>query len=126
MEWFNRYKKYLVISVLILFLIISGLAIYFWRQAALLKQNPQRIVQKEIEDTLARVGRLILLPEGETPTLATVTDTEKLKGQAFFVNAKAGDKVIIYTNAKKAILYRPSENKIIEVAPLNIGTETEK
>lgn len=91
-----------------------------------MKQNPQRIVQKEIEDTLARVGRLILLPEGETPTLATVTDTEKLKGQAFFVNAKAGDKVIIYTNAKKAILYRPSENKIIEVAPLNIGTETEK
>jgi len=27
----------------------------------------------------------------------------------------------MYSKAKKAILYRPSSNKIIEVAPINIG-----
>ena len=29
--------------------------------------------------------------------------------------------MIIYTNAKRAILYDPTANKIVEMAPLNIG-----
>ena len=44
--------------------------------------------------------------------------------QQFFANSQYGDKVIIYTNAKKAILYRPGLGKIIEVAPVNIGTQS--
>jgi hypothetical protein len=39
------------------------------------------------------------------------------------VDAKKGDKVLIYTNAKKAILYDPELNKIVNVAPLNIGDQ---
>lgn len=50
----------------------------------------------------------------ETPTIATVSDITKLQGQPFFAKAQNGDKVYVYSNAKKAILYRPSENKIIE------------
>ncbi len=60
------------------------------------------------------------LPSGETPTVAAVSDVSKLQGQQFFVNAKNGDQVLIYSNAKKAILYRPSTNKIIEVGPVNL------
>lgn len=48
-------------------------------------------------------------------------DPEKLRDQPFFANAQRGDKVLIYANAKKAILYNPPSNKIIEVAPVNIG-----
>ena len=60
------------------------------------------------------------LPQ-EVPTVATVSDVSKLKNQAFFANAKNGDKVLIYQNAKKAILYRPSSNKIVEFGPINLG-----
>ena len=77
--------------------------------------------QKEVADLVVKIGALILLPEGETPTLATVSDPEALRDQAFFANAKEGDKVLIYTTSKKAILYSVSTNKIVNVAPLNIG-----
>lgn len=67
---------------------------------------------------IAKVGNLMLLPTGEIPTIAKVENLAPLKGEAFFANAKIGDYVLIYTIAKKAILYRPSENRIIEVGPV--------
>lgn len=84
----------------------------------------QKAAQEDIKKLVAEVGKLIVLPEGEDPTVATVTDIEKLKNEVFFQKAKNGDKVLIYTQAKKAILFRESQKKIIEVAPINIGTSS--
>ncbi len=115
-------SKKLAMQVLIALVVITaGVAVYFYHELKQLKQDPQKVAQQEAAELVATVGKLIVLPEGEQPTIATVTDPEKLKGQAFFDHAKTGDKVMIYTNAKKAILYSPSENKIVEVAPLSIG-----
>ncbi len=84
--------------------------------------NPQEAAKTQVSEAVAKIGQLVDLPSGETPTLATVTDPSRLKDQAFFANARVGDQVLIYTQAKKAILYRPSTNKIIEIAPVNIGS----
>ena len=77
-----------------------------------------------------RIGKIAVLPTGESPTIATVTNINKLRSQAFFANAKNGDKVLIYTKAQEAFLYRPSINKIVYIAPLNLnnsnGTGTTK
>jgi hypothetical protein len=54
-----------------------------------------------------------------------VVDINKLKGQQFFANGKNGDKIIIYSKANKAILFRPTTNKIIEVAPIKMNTATQ-
>lgn len=77
--------------------------------------------QDEIQSLISEVGTLIELPVGETPTLATVTEADKVREQPFFQMAENGDKVLIYANAKKAYLYRPSTKKIIEVGAINIG-----
>lgn len=107
---------------LLLALSAAGAAAYFYTQVQDFKRNPQAVAQKEAQELIERVSRLIVLPEGETPTIATVTDPEALKDQPFFAKAKKGDKVLLYTNARKAILYDPVAGKILEVAPVNIGT----
>jgi hypothetical protein len=71
------------------------------------------------DEILSKVGKLAVLPEGETPTIATVSDLAPLKGQEFFKDAAVGDKVIIYAESMKAILYRPSSDSIIIVAPIH-------
>ena len=99
-----------------------GSAVYFYNVASENKQTTAKQSQKEVDSLLTTVSKLIVLPEGEKPTIATVTDPEKLKNQAFFAHAKKGDKVLIFPIAKKAILFDPVNNKILEVAPINIGT----
>ncbi len=64
------------------------------------------------------------LPQGETPTIATVSDKEKLKDQPFFKATENGDVLLAYTKAMQAILDRPNTNKIINVAPINLNGNT--
>ncbi len=113
-----------VVVLIILFVLVvgaGGSAVYFYRQWSSLKNDPQKIAQEEVAALVAEIGGIMFLPEGEQPTLATVTDPSKLQDQAFFAKAKTGDKVLLYANAQKAILYDPRAKKIVEVAPLNIG-----
>lgn len=110
------------VNVLVVAVLVFGVsAYYFYNEASVLKKDPNKVAREETEKLVAQVGKLIVLPEGEVPTVATVADPEKLKDQAFFVRAKMGDKVLIYTNSKKAFLYDVANNKIVEVAPINIG-----
>ncbi len=102
-----------------LLLIALSVAGYFYYQ---FRQTAQVASAKEIEDLSQEIGKVMLLPEGETPTLATVTDREKLAEQPFFQKAENGDKVLIYSNSGRAILYRPSLKKIIDVTTVNVNT----
>jgi hypothetical protein len=89
--------------------------IYQSRQINLL-ENPRAFSEKQIARYIRDIGAVIALPSDETPTLATVSDPEELKSQPFFANAEVGDIVLVYENAKKAVLWRPSEKKLIEVS----------
>lgn len=107
--------------VLALIVILLATTVYFGYKYYQLTQSPQDVAQAEVKKLVAEVGNLVLLPEGETPTVATVSDPEALKAQPFFSGALKDDKVLIYTTAQKAILYRPSVGKIVQIAPINIG-----
>jgi len=127
----SRAYGHLVLE-LILVLALAGLGYYAWhtgQQRDLAQQkydalyaNPQAAVQKQTDDLLAAVGALMKLPSGEVPTIANVSDAAQARQQsAFFNDAQNGDKVLMYVKAGEAILYRPSTNKIILVAPLTTG-----
>lgn len=119
-----RNRPLLIFSLLVLLVVgLSATSIYFYRRYHRLSFTSTEASQEEAKKLVAEVGKLIVLPQDETPTVATVSDPEKLKIQAFFTDAKKGDKVLIYTNAKKAILYDPEAKKIVNVAPITIGAE---
>ena len=110
-----------------LIVLLGATSIYLYTQNrdvkkkndALTKKDPQ----KEIDSITQKVKKLIELPSKEKPTLATVTDNKKLAEQPFFKNAENGDKILIFAESKKAIIYRPSENKIINVGPIAITAD---
>lgn len=119
-------SKKIFIVVLVLLLSVSiAVAAFFYTQYREIRDNPNAATVAETEDLVKRVGILITLPADETPTIATVSDREKLNDQPFFKDSKNDDKLLIYTNAKQAIIYRPSENKIINVGPIALSDTSE-
>lgn len=119
----NIDKKRIIITAGIISLFIFSLlpGVYFYSKyqtsEKLLRQYPL-LLQDDPKAIIRLVGQLIDLPQDEEPILATVTDVDQVKNQAFFAKAKNGDKVLIYNKAQKAILYDPVANKILEVGPL--------
>ena len=109
------------IFIIIIFILSITSSVYFYYQYDQAIKSKGKLNQKEVDTIIASVGKLIDIPKDEAPTVATVTDATKLRQQQnFFKKAQNGDQVLIYTGVKKAILYRPSANKIVDVAPVNI------
>ena len=121
----HRSLTYIILSVITI-ASLAGAAYFYlqYQQTQIALKNPTLAAQQEAANLVSRVSKLIDLPSDENPQIATVSDISQLKGQPFFGNAKNGDKVLIYTKAKKAILYDPLADKIIEVGPVNIGTSS--
>lgn len=96
-------------------LLIAG-SIFFW-------------YTKSGEDDAARtiraVAELVVVPR-ETPLVTTVTDPSKLSDTPLRGEAEVGDKVLFYTNAKRAILYRPNENRIVDMVRLTTAPPAQK
>ena len=128
MEVLKSTKFWIVISLIVV-VVGGGFGIFRYRQltgelAKVKGTQTNQAAAEEVKKIVASVGKLMELPQGEEPTVATVTDVDKLKDQPFFQRAKNDDKVLIYTSEKRAILYRPSTNKIIDVAPVNLSQQS--
>jgi hypothetical protein len=75
---------------------------------------------KELKKYQAKVGRHVILPTDETPALASVTDPAKLSSNSFLKQGKKGDKVLIFAKWKRAIIYRPSEDRVVDIGPVDV------
>lgn len=117
-------KKLIFVFTLVLLIAGSIVGTYFLMQY---KNNGTvlgKAADPKEENTklIAQVGKLIKLP-AETPSVATVSDITKLKDQTLFKDAENGDKVLIFNQAKRAIVYRPNTNQIIEVGNVVVAPE---
>lgn len=81
-----------------------------------LKSDPQAANAK-VQEVMASVSKLTQLPQGETPSLAVVTDEKALSASnVFFKDVKNDDYVLFFSKA--AVVYRPSTDAIVIAGPI--------
>ncbi|TSC95248.1 MAG: Uncharacterized protein CEN87_260 [Parcubacteria group bacterium Licking1014_1] len=85
----------------------------------------QTTLDKEDQQVLSQLKKIILLPDNITPSMAIINDIDTLKKQqpVFFADAKNNDRLIIYPNL--AIIFDADANKIIKVGPVQTANTTE-
>lgn len=118
----RKNNKVLVIVGAVVLIAALGAAGYFYWQYTALKSNPATVETEKTARITDKVGKLYALPN-EKATIAEISDKEKLKDQAFFSNAQNGDFLLLYPDAKLAIIYREKENKLINVGPISLSSD---
>ena len=114
-----RFVRHFLLWFLLLALVLWSFGFYELGRSAVYRENPGLSGQQQAAVLLKKVGELIQLPANEVPTMATINDAASAKkAQPFLANAQNGDILIVYPNAQTALLYRPSENKLIAVGPV--------
>lgn len=127
-----------LILIIVALVILGALTYFGWSWWDLRKQvdtllKPEGIEElqkKQTEELLNKMKEHIVLPDDEEPIIATVTDAEALKEESeFYALAKNDDVVVIYVRAKKAFLFDPFSNRVLNVGPVitdenSEGTET--
>lgn len=110
----NRKSRYVLVvcAVLVVVLVLAGGG--FWAY-----KNKQKGTEPDNVQIKRLVGLHVILPEGEEPVLATITDKNKLESE-FLKRGQDGDRVLIYSKAKKVIIYRPSIDRVVEIGPVSI------
>ncbi len=111
-----------VVLVMIIVVLALGAAFYFWNEAQTAKSStPEAIAaknQEESERVISSLSLVLYTESKDQPTVARIEDPEVLKSanEDFYKNAQAGDYLILYPN--RAIIYRESENLVVNVAPI--------
>ncbi len=112
--------QHLPLILVFLLVVVGSLTEYFYKNDVVY-ENPNLVAESQVSVYTEKIGRLVFLPKDEIPSVATVSEPELLNNQVFFAEAQKGYVVLIYSNARKAILYDPILDKIIAMASVNIG-----
>ncbi len=101
-------------------LVAIGTSVYLYIQ----NNRPEAVRVQEENDReqaklLRELGAILLVPN-ETPQIATITSKEALT-QPFFKDAENGDKLLLFETARKAVLYRPSVRKIVNIESFQLN-----
>lgn len=114
-----------IILFVLLLAALCGFAWSFWRYWTIRQevrflstpQGQQELNKNEVDKVVAAVGKLIILPTDQQPTVATIQDVVALaKEQPFFNGAENGDKLLFYQD--KAIIYSVKNDKLVNVGPV--------
>jgi len=124
----KKYAKKIIILSLFFLLLVATIYLLFsylktQKELSMLKDPVAQEAALKVENDklIQKIGKLIELSTTEDPVVGTVNDATSLaQQQKFFVNAKNGDKVLIYKD--KALIYRPDNNKLINVGPVYIDS----
>ncbi|MFA5737099.1 MAG: hypothetical protein WCX70_00350 [Candidatus Paceibacterota bacterium] len=117
-------RSHLMTKILIVLLVVAFAVAgwFYWKysetQKILNSNQTEAEIEKEIEEITSAVSKLMILPE-EKPQIATVVDPDSLvEEQPFYEGVEKGDKVLFYAEAKKAVVYSPKKNIIINAGPV--------
>ncbi|MDR1196982.1 MAG: hypothetical protein LBL08_01780 [Candidatus Nomurabacteria bacterium] len=117
----SKLRVILVVLAATVIVALAATVVILWQQNATLR-NTDQAVAEQAQQLKDKVGLLMEIPD-ETPVIATVSDVEKLREQPFFQKAEDGDKVLIFSAEKKAVIYRESTNKIINSGPIAVTSD---
>ena len=129
-----------LLNLILIVGIIAALALFIWAeqqrrstesrleqtetQLEEIRRSTQRGGEELAQEVLSKVRSHMVISEEPVPTVATIVDIDRLRESSdFYTPAENGDHLII--TEKRAILYDPETDTILDVVPVRINTADE-
>ncbi len=132
-ENFGQDKK---ATIVILIIIVSVFLFLFWifgvykvnKVTNLSEVKSSALLSATSEDYIHLISKKIWLPnDNVSPRIMEITDPELLiSKQDFYAGSKKGDILLIFDESKKAIIYSPSRDIIINAGSIRYKNEVEE
>jgi hypothetical protein len=100
------------------YILLAGTLGVLFIATALLFYQYWQATQNQSDAIVGRVDAIVETPS-EKPTVATVRDTGKLSSPVLRSQARSGDVLLVYSRAKRLVLYRPATQKVVEMLTIN-------
>lgn len=100
--WVKAHKRTSLLLAVVVLAVAAGL---FW----VLRPGQEPLTHDEI---VIQINKELSIQGDGNPVILTVEDKNKAT-QPFLQQAVNGDKVLLYYKAKRAVLYRPSEKRVV-------------
>ena len=133
METSNKISTtFKIVIALLVFAAIGGVAStgFIWLKfnelaSQIEEKTEEQGSEAEMKEIVGKIEKFMELPQDEKPSLLTITDNDLagIQGQAFFANVLSGDKLLVYTKHSKAILWRPTSQKVIQASIINLAPQ---
>lgn len=136
---FKKPNKKKAWNIIIIVAIVFAIGLFTWseqsrrsavqqmedtaRQLEEIKASSQRSGEDIANEILEKVNVLINIPLDPKPTVAKITDINRLKEANEFFGAAEDDDYLILTG-NRAILYDPDRNIVLDMAPFRINRES--
>ncbi|HZM63503.1 MAG TPA: hypothetical protein VFB59_00030 [Candidatus Saccharimonadales bacterium] len=117
----KRGRNLVVMCFLSLFLAaaLAGGAWLFFKYRQAVDANPKTVEER----TIQRINEMVEAPS-EKPSVVTVSDASKLTNKELANRAKNDDKLLIYTENKRIIIFRPLSDKIVDMLTIRDTSDT--
>lgn len=113
-------KRLKFLIVLVLLALVGGGAYAYFKYHS--KASVEKRAQAETVRLVKEVRKVMILPETDVPAVFDIQDPVLLTSQqAFFAGAEKGDKLLVYPQLGKAIIYSPSRHIIVNVGPVTFN-----
>ncbi|MFA5022693.1 MAG: hypothetical protein WC537_00240 [Candidatus Paceibacterota bacterium] len=110
-------KKNILVLVVVALIIIAG-GVYYWYQP----KSSTPVPAADAKAVIEKLAKHIILPTNETPEIGRIDDPiQAAKAQPFVSGAQKGDLLIVYVKARRAIVYSPSRDLIVNVGPVSMN-----
>lgn len=104
-------------------LVLSVAAYFYFRSKGDKVRGSLVSLSSDNQALITQLGKVMELPADELPTIATISDENKLAGIPALSKAKNGNKLVVYPRAGRAILFDPAKAKIIDVISVNLTSQ---
>jgi cytoskeletal protein RodZ len=114
----SKKKLFITIGYIVVVVALLATSVFFFVKYRQVNKKYTAIPEVKNQETLAKIAAIIDLPNNETPNLYEVKDKDKLTpttaSKDFFDKVANGDVVVVYSKANLAVIYRPSQDKVIK------------